>query len=68
MPTHIHYSNTYIYLGGHDGGDGSSCPQVCGAGVGAGVEAGATVRGPLDQDREGVLSTPPPCDCYLFRK
>ena len=40
MPTHTHYTKTYISLGGPGGGGGPLFPLVCGAGVGA----GSTVR------------------------
>ena len=49
MPTHTHYPNTYISLGGPGGGGGPLFPLVCGAGVGA----GSTVRRAARQRRTG---------------
>ena len=55
MPTHTHYTNTCISLGGPGGGGGPPFTLVCGGGWDDSEGWGA-----LDQDGLAEESTPPP--------
>ena len=55
--TVIHYTNTYIFLG--EPGGAADIIARWSSVLGWGLDAGATVRGQLEQDRLAEESTPP---------